>query len=63
MAALASLAEAYLEVGRVADVIGLVKATLPAYADVGATRHEQRLRGALAAAEAGSAGVSETSSR
>nr|WP_238361719.1 BTAD domain-containing putative transcriptional regulator [Actinopolymorpha pittospori] len=62
-AALASLAEAYLEVGRVADVIGLVKATLPAYADVGAARHEQRLRDALAAAEAGPAGVSETSSR
>jgi DNA-binding SARP family transcriptional activator/tetratricopeptide (TPR) repeat protein len=50
VAAIASLAEAYLEDGRAADVIPLVDETLPAFADVGATRHEQRLDEARAAA-------------
>ncbi|MGH3489235.1 MAG: BTAD domain-containing putative transcriptional regulator [Actinopolymorphaceae bacterium] len=48
--AIASLAEAYLEVGRAADVIALVEETLPAFADVGATRHEERLAAARASA-------------
>ncbi len=53
VAAIASLAEAYLELGRAADVVPLVNDTLPAYAGVGATRHEERLRRArLAALEA-----------
>jgi DNA-binding SARP family transcriptional activator/tetratricopeptide (TPR) repeat protein len=44
IAAVASLAEAYLEVGRAADALVLVNDSLPAFADVGATRHEERLR-------------------
>jgi DNA-binding SARP family transcriptional activator/tetratricopeptide (TPR) repeat protein len=50
IAAIASLAEAYLEDGRAAAVIPLVDETLPAFADVGATRHEERLRNACATA-------------
>ncbi|MEQ7008861.1 BTAD domain-containing putative transcriptional regulator [Actinopolymorpha sp. B17G11] len=50
VAAIASLAEAYLEVGRADDVIPLVDETLPAFADVGATRHVERLKNACAAA-------------
>lgn len=52
MTALASLAEAYLQVGRHDDVVTLVEQTLPRYADVGAARQEERLRKALAAARA-----------
>jgi DNA-binding SARP family transcriptional activator/tetratricopeptide (TPR) repeat protein len=59
--AIASLAEAYLRVGRYDDVVALVEQTLPHYADVGATRQEERLRQALATARA-AGGVSETSS-
>lgn len=50
IAAVASLAEAYLEVGRPSDVLVLANDALPAFADVGATRHEERLRQARSAA-------------
>ena len=49
-AATASLAEAQLEVGGAAEVVRIVDAALPAYADVGGTRHEERLRRARDAA-------------
>lgn len=66
--AIASLAEAYLEVGRYDDVVALAEQTLPRYADVGAVQQEERLRRALATAaraaagRSGAGGVSEMSS-
>ena len=50
VAAIASLAEAYVQVGRADDVVRLVNDALPAYAEVGATRHAERLRRAGEAA-------------
>ncbi|HZC25529.1 MAG TPA: hypothetical protein VE287_00815, partial [Actinopolymorphaceae bacterium] len=50
LAATASLAEAHLEVGGAVEVVRIAEVALPAYADVGATRHEERLRRARDAA-------------
>jgi len=46
VAASASLAEAYLAANRMADVITLMERIAPAFADVGPTTHEERLRNA-----------------